>query len=64
MPDGFRSLAFRVTYRSEDRTLTDEELAGMHERVRSSLEQRFGAQLTIGFRVQSCGFSVVRAQNL
>lgn len=45
MQDGFRSLAFRVTYRSEDRTLTDEELAGMHERVRSSLEQRFGAQL-------------------
>jgi len=45
MPDGFRSLAFRVTYRSDDRTLTDEELAGMHERVRGSLEQRFGAQL-------------------
>jgi phenylalanyl-tRNA synthetase beta chain len=45
MQDGFRSLAFRVTYRREDRTLTDEELTGMHERVRSSLEQRFGAQL-------------------
>ena len=41
---GARSLAFRVTYRGEGRTLTDEEVAGMHERVRDSL-QRLGAQL-------------------
>jgi phenylalanyl-tRNA synthetase beta chain len=45
MPEGFHSLAFRVTYRGEDRTLTDEELAVMHERVRTLLEDRFGAQL-------------------
>jgi phenylalanyl-tRNA synthetase beta chain len=41
---GARSLAFRVTYRGDGRTLTDEEVAGMHERVRDSL-QRLGAQL-------------------
>ena len=45
MPEGFHSLAFRVIYRGEGRTLTDEQVAGMHERVRALLEDRFGAQL-------------------
>jgi phenylalanyl-tRNA synthetase beta chain len=45
MPEGLRSLAFRVAYRSDERTLTDEEVTGMHERVRGLLEQHFAAQL-------------------
>ena len=45
MPEGFHSLAFRVTYRGAGRTLTDEEVAGMHERVRSLVEDRFDAEL-------------------
>lgn len=45
MREGFHSLAFRVTYRAEGRTLKDEEVAGMHERVRALLENRFGAQM-------------------
>jgi phenylalanyl-tRNA synthetase beta chain len=45
MREGFHSLAFRVIYRAEGRTLKDEEVAGMHERVRALLESRFGAQL-------------------
>ena len=45
MPEGFHSLAFRVTYRGKGRTLTDDEVAGSHERVRALLEDRFGAQL-------------------
>lgn len=45
MPEGFHSIAFRVIYRSEERTLTDEEVGAMHERVRALLEDRFGAQL-------------------
>ncbi len=45
MAEGFRSLAFRVTYRGQGRTLTDEEVAVMHDRVKELLEQRFGAQL-------------------
>jgi phenylalanyl-tRNA synthetase beta chain len=45
MPGGFHSLAFRVTYRDEGRTLTDEEVARMHERVRELMRQRFGAEL-------------------
>jgi len=45
MPEGFHSLAFRVIYRAPDRTLTDQEIAAMHERVRESMVSRFGAQL-------------------
>lgn len=45
MREGFHSLAFRVIYRAEGRTLKDEEVAGMHERVRALLENRFGAQM-------------------
>jgi len=45
MPESFHSLAFRVRYRAENRTLTDEEVAGMHQKVRALLEERFGAQL-------------------
>jgi phenylalanyl-tRNA synthetase beta chain len=45
MPEGYHSLAFRVTYRSAGRTLTDEEVAAMHQQVRQLLESRFGAQL-------------------
>ncbi|MFY9573794.1 MAG: phenylalanine--tRNA ligase subunit beta, partial [Blastocatellia bacterium] len=45
MPDAFHSIAFRVTYRGEGRTLTDEEVAEKHERVRKLLEERFGAHL-------------------
>ncbi|MEK6288542.1 MAG: phenylalanine--tRNA ligase subunit beta [Acidobacteriota bacterium] len=45
MPEGFHSLAFRVTYRGKGRTLKDEEVAGMHEQVRALLGDRFGAQL-------------------
>jgi len=44
MAEGVRSLAFRVIYRGDRRTLTDEEVTGMHERVRETL-QRLGAQL-------------------
>jgi phenylalanyl-tRNA synthetase beta chain len=45
MAEGFRSLAFRVTYRSQGRTLTDEEVTSMHDRVKDLIQQRFGAQL-------------------
>jgi phenylalanyl-tRNA synthetase beta chain len=45
MPAGFHSLAFRVVYRAEGRTLTDEEVGAMDERVRGLLVERFGAEL-------------------
>jgi len=33
IPQGQKSIAIRLRYRSHDRTLTDDEVAGMHERV-------------------------------
>lgn len=45
VPDGMRSMAFRVVYRAEGRTLTDEEIELMHGRIRTMLERKFGAQL-------------------
>jgi len=45
VPEGMRSLAFRVIYRGDGRTLTDDEVSAGHEKVRRLLEDRFGAQL-------------------
>ncbi|MDI3316033.1 MAG: phenylalanine--tRNA ligase subunit beta [Bacillota bacterium] len=41
---GRKSLAFSLTYRAPDRTLSDEEVAGVHEAVRRRLKEE-GAQL-------------------
>lgn len=43
--EGMRSIAFRITYRGDGRTLKDEEVNALHDRVREMLEKRFGAQL-------------------
>jgi len=45
MASGFRSMAFRVIYRGDGRTLTDEEVSAMHERVTQALQDSCGAQL-------------------
>lgn len=41
VPDGQRSLAFRLVYRAPDRTLTDEDIEPVHQKVREALEERF-----------------------
>ena len=33
LPDGRRSVGWRLTFQAEDRTLTDEEVNAIHERV-------------------------------
>jgi phenylalanyl-tRNA synthetase beta chain len=43
--EGRKSIAFRVEFRSPDRTLTDEEAAGLRERIVAALGERFGAEL-------------------
>jgi phenylalanyl-tRNA synthetase beta chain len=43
--DGKRSLAFRVAFGSPERTLTDEEAAGIRSRIVAALGDRFGAVL-------------------
>ena len=45
VPVGRKSLTFALTYRADDRTLTDEEVNSIHARVVEQLRQRFGAQL-------------------
>jgi phenylalanyl-tRNA synthetase beta chain len=42
---GCCSQAFRLRYRDERRTLTDEEVQKAHDKVRASLEKQFDARL-------------------
>lgn len=42
---GKKSVAFALVYRHPDRTLTDEEVAELHGKVVTALEQTFGAEL-------------------
>ncbi|TAL18530.1 phenylalanine--tRNA ligase subunit beta [bacterium] len=45
IPEGKQSLAFRITYRSNERTLTDEEVSQAHEKIVSEMSGRFNARL-------------------
>ncbi len=45
VPEGQRSLAFRLLYQASDRTLTDEEVNPIHQKVRDALEKQFNVSL-------------------
>jgi phenylalanyl-tRNA synthetase beta chain len=45
VPQGQRSLAFRLIYRAGDRTLTDAEVEPIHQKVRESLIEKFRVNL-------------------
>lgn len=45
VPQGKRSLAFRVTYQAPDRTLTDKQVARIREGIVRQVEKRLGGQL-------------------
>ena len=45
VPSGQRSLAFRLIYRAIDRTLTEEEISPVHQKVRQVLEKQFQVSL-------------------
>ncbi|MBD2150669.1 phenylalanine--tRNA ligase subunit beta [Pseudanabaena sp. FACHB-1277] len=45
VPEGCRSLAFRLVYRASDRTLTDADVNPVHQKVRDILEEKFQATL-------------------
>jgi len=45
VPQGQRSLAFRLIYRERDRTLTDAEVEPVHQKVRESLIEKFHVNL-------------------
>ena len=40
-----KSMAYSVSYRAPDRSFTDDEVNGMHEKVREALVSRLGAEL-------------------
>ena len=42
---GRKSIAFRVEFQSPERTLTDEEAAGLREKIVGALKEKFGAEL-------------------
>ncbi|HEV7373771.1 MAG TPA: phenylalanine--tRNA ligase subunit beta [Pyrinomonadaceae bacterium] len=44
LPEGKRSVTLRVDYRSDERTLRDEDVDEMHALLVQALEERFGAQ--------------------
>ncbi len=45
IPEGNQSMAFRIRYQSEDRTLTDDEVQGVHARVVEALAKELGARM-------------------
>jgi phenylalanyl-tRNA synthetase beta chain len=45
IPAGFRGLTISCVYRAADRTLTEEELAPLHNSICVLLEERFGIKL-------------------
>lgn len=45
VPEGQRSLAFRLVYRAGDRTLTDADIEPVHQKVRDTLTEKFHAEL-------------------
>jgi len=45
VPEGKRSLAFNLVYRSGDRTLTDEDIEPIHQKVRETLTEKFKVNL-------------------
>jgi len=45
IPEGKKSLAYTISYRAEDRTLTDAEVQNLHQELVSRIGERFGAEL-------------------
>jgi phenylalanyl-tRNA synthetase beta chain len=44
IPQGKKSLAYKISYRADDRTLTDSEVNTMHEQVLDHVSELFQAQ--------------------
>ena len=45
VPENNRSLAFSLSYRASDRTLTDTEVDPVHDKIRQALVKQFGVNL-------------------
>ena len=45
IPEGKKSLAYSLTFQADDRTLTDEEVERIRQRIQRQLEKKIGAKL-------------------
>jgi phenylalanyl-tRNA synthetase beta chain len=45
IPEGKKSLAYKISYRADDRTLTDSEINTLHQNLVDQIGKLFGAQL-------------------
>jgi len=45
IPEGKKSLAYRISYRADDRTLTDTEVNALHQNLVDQVAKLFGAQI-------------------
>ncbi len=45
IPEGKKSIAYAITYRHADKTLTDTEVNKVHDKILTSLEHKLGAEL-------------------
>jgi phenylalanyl-tRNA synthetase beta chain len=45
LPDGARSVAWRLTFQADDRTLTDDEVNAVHAQVAGQVSREFGITL-------------------
>ncbi|GKU23931.1 phenylalanine--tRNA ligase subunit beta [Clostridium folliculivorans] len=45
IPEGKKSIAYAISYRDENKTLTDNEVNKVHDKILRSLEYKIGAQL-------------------
>ncbi|MBN8594422.1 MAG: phenylalanine--tRNA ligase subunit beta [Anaerolineae bacterium] len=45
IPEGHKSLAYSLVYRADDRTLTDKEVATVHQKIVKTVERELGAKL-------------------
>lgn len=43
--EGYKSIAYSITYRSKDKTLTDEEVSKVHDKIVSELSEKLDANL-------------------
>jgi len=45
IPEGHKSLAYNLTYQTDERTLKDDEVAAVHKRIAKTVERELGAKL-------------------
>ena len=52
MPAGCKSMAFKMTFQSSDRTLTETEVNSRIDEIRHGLDKRVAGQLPLARRLQ------------